>query len=226
MSARESRGNRNSLFDIDLGELKSLGEALGATRDQMRLAYSRALNRTVQTATKDAAKMMRAEVGIKSTKRLKKRSLSFSHQRESARELGGMKLWFGLDAIRLSELAGRVPGDITERHDLRDPKTGRYIHGEGDGSAVRFIPRGKALKEKTFENAFIDENRRGVKTIFVRGDRGRRREAEMDIYAPMLDKIEDEIFQEIPEIFMKHYETDLRGRVAAGIHASKRGKRS
>lgn len=226
MSVRESRGRRNLPFDIDLGDLRVLGEALGATADQMRLAYSRALNRTVQTSAKLSAQLMRREVGIKNIRTVKRRALAFSHKRESARELGGMELFFGLNAIRLSELAGRVPGSITPRHDLRDPVTGRYIDGESDASSVRFIPRGKALKEKTFDDSYIGENRKGAKTIYVRGERGRRREAEMDIYDPMLNQIEDEIFQEIPALFLHHYEVDLRGRVAAGIHTSLRGKRS
>lgn len=226
MSVRDSRGRRDSLFDIDLGELHSLGKALGATANQMRLAYSRALNRTVQTISKESIKLLRQEAGIKDSKTIRRRSLSFRHERESASELGGMKLWMGLNAIRLSELAGRIPGGISPHHDVRDPETGRYTQAEGEASTVRFIPRGLALQAKIFEDAYIARNRKGQKTIFVRGERGRRREAEMDIYAPMLDKIEDDIFQRVPEIFLHHYETDLRGRVAGGVHASLRGQRS
>lgn len=227
MSVRPSRARRNLPFDIDIGDLYAMGEALGATADQMRLAYSRALNRTVQTATKEAVMLMREQVGIKSSKTLKARSLSISHQREVQKELGGMKLWFGLNAVRISELAGFIPGKIRERHTLRDPVTGQYISDEStENNTVRFRPRGEALKkmskEATFENAYVNENRKGKKTIFVRGVNRGVREAEMDIYEPMLDKIEDDIFGSVPEIFLKHYETDLRGRVRAGVHVNKR----
>ncbi|AYN26412.1 hypothetical protein D8682_05000 [Buttiauxella sp. 3AFRM03] len=228
MSVRGSRGRRSSPFEIDLGELQSLGAALGATANQMRLAYSRALNRTVQTLTKASVKLMRQEAGILDAKTIKRRVLSFEHQRESARELGGMKLWYGLNQIRLSELRGLIEGSASwqdEHHKLRDPKTGRYV-SDRETSTVRFRPRGAALKDTDFMDAYVGENRKGKKTIFVRGEQNRRREAEMDIYAPMLDKIEDDIFQRIPEIFLHHYEVDLKGRVKAGIHTSLRGKRS
>jgi hypothetical protein len=35
----------------------------------------------------------------------------------------------------------------------------------------------------------------------------------VDIYEPMLNYIEDNAFAEAMEIFMHHFETDLRGRV-------------
>lgn len=108
MSSRDPRIKRSAPFDIDTGELQSLGVALGATANQMRLAYSRALNRTVQTLTKASVKLMRIEAGIQDANTIRRRALVFSHQRGSARELGGMKLWYGLNAIRLSELRGRV----------------------------------------------------------------------------------------------------------------------
>lgn len=225
MSTRESRGRRNAPFDIDLGELQMLGAVLGATENQMRLAYSRALNRTVQSLTRQSVRLMKEEAGIQSTQTIRRRAISFKHQRASARELGGMKLWYGLNAIRLSELRGTVVGAVTEHHNLRDPQTGQYTSNR-ETSTVRFRPRGKALKETNFDDAYVAENRKGKKTIFIRGEQSRRREAEMDIYAPLLDKIEDDIFQQIPEIFLHHYEVDLKGRVAAGIHTSLRGKRS
>ena len=59
------------------------------------------------------------------------------------------------------------------------------------------------------------ENRR---TVVIRDpDTRRTREAEVDIYEPMLNYIEDNAFAEAMEIFMHHFETDLRGRVKARI---------
>lgn len=45
----------------------------------------------------------------------------------------------------------------------------------------------------------------------------RTREAEVDIYEPMLNYIEDNAFAEAMDIFMHHFETDIRGRVKADI---------
>ncbi|VTP62163.1 Uncharacterised protein [Serratia rubidaea] len=48
----------------------------------------------------------------------------------------------------------------------------------------------------------------------------RTREAEVDIYAPMLDYIEDNAFADVVEIFLHHFETDIRGRVKARVNVN------
>ena len=45
----------------------------------------------------------------------------------------------------------------------------------------------------------------------------RTREAEVDIYEPMLNYVEDNAFAEAIDIFMHHFESDIRGRVKAKI---------
>jgi hypothetical protein len=59
------------------------------------------------------------------------------------------------------------------------------------------------------------DNRR---TIVIRDPETRRtRDAEIDIYEPMLNYVEDNAFAEVLEIFMHHFQSDLRGRVKAKI---------
>ncbi|MGB2080042.1 MAG: hypothetical protein ACPHV3_09655, partial [Vibrio sp.] len=51
------------------------------------------------------------------------------------------------------------------------------------------------------------------KLMFIRTSKREYESAKVDINDSLQIKIEDEIFEQVPEIFMKHYETDLKGRV-------------
>ena len=56
------------------------------------------------------------------------------------------------------------------------------------------------------------------RTVVIRDPQTRRtREAEVDIYEPMLNYVEDNAFAEAMDIFMHHFESDIRGRVKAKI---------
>lgn len=219
---------RDLPFDIDVGGMDKLATALGATKNQMRLAYSRALKRTLSKVTTASIKLMKDRVGIRDSKRVKQRVLAFSHQRENPRELGGLKLFFGLNALRLSEIRGRASGRGGRHHDYRDPQTGRFAARprRRKSDIPQFRPEGGAMPSSLSfgEDSHIGRTRKGRRSIFIR-DGLRAKEAEADIYVPTIDAIEDDIFANIPDIFMKEYERDLRARVERGIHHDLRGKR-
>lgn len=213
--------SRNEMpFDIDIGELNTLGQALGGTKEQIQKAYKRALGRAMQAARRNTAKMMREQIGVRDRKQAEGRVKDYIRG-------DGAKLWIGLNRFRVSELQGRIYGNVGAHHDLRDPKTGRYTEAENDDHNVRFRPRGAALKQANagginFKNAFIGDARygkqKGRQTIFVRPGRGQSREAEVDVYSVLIDKIESEVFEGLSAKFLHEFEVDLRGRVAAGIH--------
>lgn len=208
--------------------MEKLAADLSATHDQMRLAYSRALRRTKQTITKDTVRLMRERTGFSDAARVRKRVLAFDTHRDKARELSGLKLFFGLNAVRLSDLKGRVSGRGGKHHDYRDPQTGRFATRprRRKGSIPQFRPKGNAMPPvMSFgDDSHIGKTRRGRRSIFLRG-RGARREAEADIYAPMIDAIEDEVLADLPAIFMHHYREDLTRRAKHGIHVDKKTRR-
>ncbi|KAB8307258.1 hypothetical protein EH228_14740 [Erwinia endophytica] len=216
--ARESRLRRDLPVDIDVSAIWRIAEKVGATQKQFRNAYSRALRRTAATLRKKAMADLKSGLAPRSLQMIRRRILSFSISRGS--QLDTAKLWFGLNAIKVKDLKGKIRGRIRPHHDQRDPATGRFIKARRrKQNPPGFDPRGAMLAGKTYENGEVSRSKReGRRTIVIRDPETRRtREAEIDVYAPMLDYIEDHAFAEVMDIFMHHFETDLRGRIKARI---------
>ncbi|MBF0035870.1 hypothetical protein HAX39_25350 [Citrobacter freundii] len=217
------------LFDIDLGDLTALGKALGATQDQVELSYIQAMRRTEVATIAKAARIMRDDAGVKSVKLAKQRVRSYGREVGSVFDRNsGIKLWFGLNPMRVGDLRGSIPGGITPRHEKRDEGTGRYAKGDDDHSDVRFIPRGKALISANpggvkFNDSYIGQTLSGRKTIYSRTEPGRSREASVDVYSALVEKIETDVFDSISEEFFKNYERDLRWRTSNSVHTRARG---
>ena len=218
--ARESRLRRDLPVDIDVDAIWRIAEHIGATHKQFRAAYSRALKRTAATLRKKAVADMKDGLAPRSLDMVRRRLLSFRLERASQSKLDNFRLWFGLNAIKVKDLKGRINGRVRPHHTRRDKSTGRYIKARRQAENAGFTPKGSLLSPRTFENGGGGppprrENRR---TVVIRDpDTRRTREAEVDIYEPMLNYIEDNAFAEAIEIFMHHFETDLRGRVKARI---------
>lgn len=216
--ARDSRLRRDMLVDIDTGALWKIAEAAGATHKQYRNAYSRALKRTAVTLRKQALADLKTGLAPRSLALVRKRLLSFRISRGAM--LDEAKLWFGLNAIKVKDLKGRVRGRIRPHHDRRDPKTGRYIAGRRKSTGeAGFDPKGSMLASQTFANGEVARSRReNRRTVVIRDPVTRRaKEAEIDIYAPMLDYVEDNAFADVMAIFMHHFQSDIKCRVKAKI---------
>lgn len=111
-------------------------------------------------------------------------------------------------------------GRIRPHHDRRDPKTGRYIAARRKSTGeAGFDPKGSMLASQTFANGEVARSRReNRRTVVIRDPVTRRaKEAEIDIYAPMLDYVEDNAFADVMAIFMHHFQSDIKGRVKAKI---------
>lgn len=216
--ARDSRLRRDMLVDIDTGALWKIADAAGATHKQYRNAYSRALKRTAVTLRKQALADLKTGLAPRSLAMVRKRLLSFRISRGAM--LDEAKLWFGLNAIKVKDLKGRVRGRIRPHHDRRDPTTGRYIAGRRKSTGeAGFDPKGSMLQAKNFTNGEVARSRReNRRTVVIRDPVTRRaKEAEIDIYAPMLDYVEDNAFADVMAIFMHHFQSDIKGRVKAKI---------
>lgn len=216
--ARERRLQRDMLVDIDTKALLSIAVAVGANHKQYRSAYSRALQRTAVTLRKQAMADIKTGLAPRSLTMVRQRLLSFRYSRGAM--LDEAKLWFGLNAIKVKDLKGRIRGRIRPHHTLRDPKTGRYSPARRtSNSDVGFKPKGSLLESVSFLDGEVARARRdNRRTVVIRNPQTRRtKEAEVDIYAPMLDYIEDNAFSGVMEIFMHHFQSDIKGRVKGKI---------
>ncbi|HHB1424460.1 TPA: hypothetical protein ACOQZT_000404 [Serratia odorifera] len=215
--ARASRLQRNLPIDIDTDILREIAIAARANHTQYMRAYSRALNRTAATMRKRAMADIKSGLAPRSLAMVRKRLLSFRLSRGATLDEG--KLWFGLNAIKVKDLKGRIRGRIRPHHDRRDSKTGRYTASRRKRTDVGFEPNGSMLQAKNFTNGEVARNRQGRRTLVIRDPTTRRtREAEIDIYEPMMNYIEDNAFSDVAAIFFHHFETDLKGRVKARIN--------
>lgn len=221
--ARAARARRDLLFDIDVDELRRIAEQVEATRHQFLLAYSRALKRTASKMRMKALAELKTGLAPRKMDMLRKRLFSSRITRGNA--LDEARFWFGLNAIKIKDLRGRVRGRRVRHHDLRDPVTGRFIKAERvrrrrrKASDPVFEPKGTFLSPTAYENGLVirtrKENRRTV--IIKNQDTGRAREAEASIYASTMDFVEDVAFADCLEIFMKEFESDIRRRAKYGI---------
>ncbi|KQN46892.1 hypothetical protein ASE93_12335 [Serratia sp. Leaf50] len=216
MSGRERRLQRNLPVDIDLGALQKIAVSVRATHKQYMSAYGRALSRTAATLRKRAMADIKTGLAPRSLVMVRKRLLSFRLMRGAALDEG--KIWLGLNAVKVKDLKGRIRGRVRPHHDLHSPITGRFIAGRRKTTETGFDPKGSLLSSQNFINGEVGRTRSGRRTVVIRDPQTRRtKEAEVDIYEPMLNVIEDNAFADVPAIFLHHFETDLRGRIKTRI---------
>ncbi|WP_459781269.1 phage tail protein [Photobacterium sp. R1] len=189
------------LFNIDLDELAAIQQIVGATESQVKVAYNRALSRTARTVRSLANKKIRDDLQVKSLKAIRKRFQQFRLRSPSKqKKLDELRLWFGLNEMPVGYLRGRIKRKGTRRNPL---------------GAV-FTPKGK-MQAQHYEQGFI-VNRYNRRSIFTRKGESRFpiQEARVPVSDALHTTIEDEIFDQLPDIFLRHFETDLKGRVAMG----------
>lgn len=192
---------QNLLFhiDVDVDELKAIQQQLGATEAQLRASYNRALSRTAVTIRALTNRLIRDHMQVKSMKTIRKRIQQFRLRSPSKqRDLDELRLWFGLNDVPVGYLRGRIVG--------------------GQSSGATFQPRGKLAKQY-YDRGFVAQ-RYGRKSVFTRVSEGKFsiKEARVPVAESLQVTIEDEIFDLIPEIFLKHFQTDLKGRVKMGLN--------
>ncbi|MEZ2600756.1 hypothetical protein [Kluyvera intermedia] len=214
------------MFDINVSAMESLKHALNATQAQYIGAYNRALTRTVSKLYRDSVTLMLEQAGVRKKSTARRRVKDFKKQRSGGREgrslsglqIRGAKIWYGLNPFRLHELKGKISGtgDSRRKNKGATQKTGK----------VTFIPTGKGLSPVTFDSAFIGK-RYGYRSVWIRGEDSRIREARIPVAEGMEDAIDDHIFNNIGPIFWRYFEQDLSARVAANIHFDpKTGRRA
>ena len=183
------------IFDIDAAELEAWQRQLAATPKELTDAYNRAISRTAVTLKKRATILIRDDLGVKSNKAIRERIQSFRIKGEG--NLSELKLWFGLNDIVIGKLNGRT----TRIGSKRQPK------------GVRFSSNAFGVIE--FDDSFIAKEY-GRRSIWAR--RGAERLPLLEQKVPVSDalhiELENDVFAELTNVFMNHFVTDLRGRVA------------
>lgn len=195
--------NRNLLFDIDLEEIEAIQNIYSATEAQVRAAYNRALTRTAKTMRALTNKKIKDELQLKRMKDLRRRLQTFRLKSTSKqRKLDELKLWFGMNDIPVSKLKGRM----------------KPIGSKKNPQGAMFNPSGK-VGTQSYDQGFIAKAY-GRRSIFTRSTESRYpiKEARVSVADDLQDTIEDEIFSELSTVFMKHFETDLKGRVKMGMN--------
>lgn len=191
------------LFDIDTEEIEAIQNIFGATQAQVRAAYNRALTRTAKTMKSLTNKKLKDELQVKRMKDLRRRLQTFRLKSTSKQmRLDELKLWFGLNDLPVSKLKGRM----------------KPVGSKSNPQGAIFSPSGK-VQSQTYDQGFIGRAY-GKRSIFTRSTEARYpiKEARISVADDLQDSIEDEIFSELTTVFMKHFETDLKGRVRMGLN--------
>ncbi|KAE9673347.1 hypothetical protein GP721_25000, partial [Enterobacteriaceae bacterium TzEc077] len=168
-TVRQRRLARNLVVDIDEDDVLKIIAKLGGSKSQIRKAWGVALKRAASALRMKAMAEFKKQVAPRSQKMIKKRVLNAFIIRRNGDEFDEVKVWFGLNAIKVRDLRGRISGGRRgERHQLRDER-GRFAPASRRRKApeIRFKPAGEAIPvttwsgDEAFVNEFESENRRG-----------------------------------------------------------------
>ena len=170
-------------------ELQTISRELKASEKDIRNAVNRALRRTAASLRKLSTKGLRQELQLRNVQALRKRLREIKLRANSHRsEIG---LWYGMNDLPVSAFKGKPLAT-------------------GSGASFR---------QHNFEGAFIGTNPKGKRTIYKRRGAGRFPISEQTV--PIKDDVEvfleDQIFDQVEEIFLRHFKSDLRGRTLYNV---------
>ena len=174
-------------FDLDWRELLQVSTEIGATDKQVMFALSRAMRRTEATLRRISSKGLMQILQLRATSVLRSRLKSI-RMRKGGLDKDGAGLWYGLNDLPVSSFKGRP----TET-----------------GGGARF-------RETEYDGAFVGRSKvKGKQTIFKRVREARLPIAEQlhNVEDKAIVFIEDEVFDQVLDIFWQHFKRDLRARV-------------
>lgn len=176
-------------YDINWDGLTNVANELQASEKQVQFALSRALRRTEATLRRMSSKGLQKELQLRAASALRKRLKSIKARKTGGLRNGeGVTLWYGLNDLPVSAFKGRP----------RQNSSGAAFNGnQYDGA---FVARSKV---------------KGKQTIFKR--KNKERLAIIEQLVPIEDRaiqfIEDEVFDQVEDIFWQHFRRDLAARV-------------
>lgn len=176
------------LYDIDWDEVRKINDEFGNSISvkKISLSLNRALRRTEASLRRLTMKNLPRALGLRTASVLRKRVKSIKGSvRENSSEIA---MWFGLNDLPVSSFKGR-------------PKN------TSDGAE---------FKGESYSGGFVGKSQfKSKRTIFKRVGKDRLPISEQ-LY-PINDEgiifIEDELFDQVMDIFWRHFERDLRARI-------------
>lgn len=181
-------------FDIDPGEIRLIAREMNATESQVGKAITRALSRTSQTLKKNSLPALKTGLDLRRDySGMRERLKDLKLRRKGA--IQSIGIWFGLNDLPVSAFKGSPKQTAT----------------------------GAEFKGRTFPGAFVKKRNskyrpadNGKLTIYKRKSRARKPIIEQTVWIKgYADEIlEDQVFPETVEIFLRHFRTALRGYVA------------
>lgn len=176
-------------FEIDGSDIRRVARELGASERQVGMSITRSLRRTAGTLRRLAQPALVKGLDLRRGNAIRKRLRDLKMRRKGgAQEIG---VWVGLNDLRIGDFKG-------------SPKQ------TASGAEFRGV---------SYLGAFVAKSKSGKLTIFKRKGKGRFPIIEQT--APIKDQadqiLEDEVYPDIAEIFMRHFVTDLRARTVFGV---------
>lgn len=147
------------------------------------LAFHRAMRRTEQTIISQASRLLKGALKLSAQKAIAGRVKTYI--RPSSSDMEEMKFWFGMNDLSPNVFSGKP----------RKTKGGLMFRG------------------KYYDRAFVTV-RNGRTTYRQRDGAERTPTTKITIPIPedILNQVEDDVLEHMPEIFMRHFATDLQGR--------------
>ncbi|MDT9046491.1 MULTISPECIES: hypothetical protein [Enterobacteriaceae] len=178
-------------FDIEWNDLLRIGDELGASEKQIKLALARALKRTASKLRTLSAKGLRDELELKRLNALRKRLKSLKLRGG----IEGVKLWYGLNDMPVSWFKGTP----------KQTATGATFRGKGFPGA--FVARSRYAKGKTIFK------RAGKARLHIEEQLMPVRD-KADVF------VEDRIFVQVDAIFWPLFQREIEARVKYKIGAA------
>lgn len=177
-------------FDIEASDLQRVSDEMGAMPKEVRASYNRALTRTAATLRKLSSKGLQSHLGLARAAAVRRRLKTLRIR--SSNGMNGVRLWYGLNDLPVSEFKGRVS----------PAGTGASYSG----------PAGA----HNFDRAWVGSSRFARKRTILQRVRESRypvREAQLPIKDRADVFVEDEVFWKLNDIFWRHFTQDLERRV-------------
>lgn len=176
-------------FDINGEEMQAIAAEFRASERQINMAISRALSRTAGTMRRRTQQAVAKGLDLRRANTLRRRLRALRlRRRGSAQEIA---LWVGMNDMRITNLKG-------------SPSQGS---------------QGASFRGVSYPGSFVARGRGGRLSIFKRRASGRLPLIEQTY--PITDQVqvalEDEVFADIPDVFMSNFRADLRARTVFGV---------
>lgn len=175
-------------LELDLSDIDKIVRELGATPELVRKSISRALRRTASALRMRSLKAARDTLQMRNATAFRRRLKDLRvRMHKSGGEVG---VWIGLNDLPVSALKGRM----------------------------REYSGGATFRSKELPDAFVATHK-GKRSIYRR--KGKRRFPIIEQTYPIKDQmdvvLEDEVFPDAIEIFMRNFASDLRARTVFGV---------